>query len=305
MPASSELLAIVLDLNPQSWLVSRLLPESPSKLHFIDLWNCVLVYIKAFSALSKFKQQLLLILATNDKCEVLFCDNTIRLDCESLTLAVRDFFVNNVKAVGKGDCQMAAALSLAMCRINRSMKDGSARDFRILVLEACVAESFGDQYIALMNAVFSAQRLKVPIDVCVVGDFASKLLQQASALTKGIYADGRGCFNESIGQHHHHHHQPSEKSRRLALIPFLVFRFLRPVRVREQLRQPAETESSVDFGCFCVCHSHPVDIAWVCSSCLAVFCSNVGRICIVCKGRFRPLDLTRTAISGMALIRPH
>ncbi|XP_020250720.1 RNA polymerase II transcription factor B subunit 4-like [Asparagus officinalis] len=44
-----------------------------------------------------------------------------------------------------------------------------------------------EQYVAVMNAIFSAQRSMVPIDSCVVGAQHSAFLQQASYITGGIY----------------------------------------------------------------------------------------------------------------------
>ncbi|THG18632.1 hypothetical protein TEA_029956 [Camellia sinensis var. sinensis] len=43
------------------------------------------------------------------------------------------------------------------------------------------------QYVAVMNAIFSAQRLMVPIDSCVLGVQHSAFLQQASYITGGVY----------------------------------------------------------------------------------------------------------------------
>ncbi|KAK9096030.1 hypothetical protein Sjap_021527 [Stephania japonica] len=44
-----------------------------------------------------------------------------------------------------------------------------------------------EQYVAVMNAIFSAQRSMVPIDSCVIGAQHSAFLQQASYITGGVY----------------------------------------------------------------------------------------------------------------------
>ncbi|KAJ4824647.1 hypothetical protein Tsubulata_020483 [Turnera subulata] len=43
------------------------------------------------------------------------------------------------------------------------------------------------EYVAIMNAIFSAQRSMVPIDSCYVGAHNSAFLQQASHITGGVY----------------------------------------------------------------------------------------------------------------------
>jgi hypothetical protein len=40
-------------------------------------------------------------------------------------------------------------------------------------------------------------------------------------------------------------------------------------------------------GTTCVCHNKPMDKGYVCSICLAIYCSETGAICGVCGSRFR------------------
>ncbi|XP_030936471.1 general transcription and DNA repair factor IIH subunit TFB4-like [Quercus robur] len=44
-----------------------------------------------------------------------------------------------------------------------------------------------EQYVAIMNSIFSAQRSMVPIDSCYIGSNNSAFLQQASYITGGVY----------------------------------------------------------------------------------------------------------------------
>jgi len=101
---------------------------------------------------------------------------------------------------------MSGALSLALSYIHRSTTDlspttgatttasapragdvgsaGPSMTARILVVS--VSGDLANQYVAVMNNIFAAQRLRVPIDICkIAGD--TVFLQQASDSTGGIY----------------------------------------------------------------------------------------------------------------------
>lgn len=58
--------------------------------------------------------------------------------------------------------QTSAALSKALCMLNRAGAEALDRKCRILLLQCCA--DVPGQYIACMNAIFSAQRLSVMID---------------------------------------------------------------------------------------------------------------------------------------------
>ncbi|XWS23761.1 hypothetical protein CRYUN_Cryun28dG0043000 [Craigia yunnanensis] len=60
-----------------------------------------------------------------------------------------------------------------------------------------------EQYVAIMNAIFSAQRPMVPIDSCYIGAQNSAFLQQASYITGGVHHKPQnldGCFNISCAK---------------------------------------------------------------------------------------------------------
>lgn len=75
---------------------------------------------------------------------------------------------------------MSAALSKAMCMISRFAGDQSQTvatpAARILVLQA--SADVTNQYIACMNAIFSAQRLSVAIDGIAVTAAKSAFIEQ-------------------------------------------------------------------------------------------------------------------------------
>ncbi|MCJ1229526.1 RNA polymerase II transcription factor B subunit 4 [Toensbergia leucococca] len=128
---------------------------------------------------------------------------------------------------------------------------------RILVLS--VSGDLAHQYIPLMNCIFAAQNLSIPIDICkIAGD--TVFLQQASDATRGTY----------IKLEH-----PQ------GLLQYLMMGFLPDQTSRQYLISP--TQVGVDFRAACFCHRRVVDTGFVCSICLSIFCSPPeGAICLTC-----------------------
>ncbi|KAI9772535.1 MAG: RNA polymerase II transcription factor B subunit 4 [Geoglossum simile] len=183
---------------------------------------------------------------------------------------------------GTSTTMMAGALTLALAYINREIQayeeigggvsggDGSSVaggadategkpgiQSRILVLS--VSGDLAFQYIPIMNCIFAAQRKKIPIDICkIAGD--TVFLQQASDATRGVYMhlqDPRG------------------------LLQYLMLAFLPDQTSRRHLIMPSQV--NVDFRAACFCHKLVVDIGFVCSICLSIFCSPPeGAICLTC-----------------------
>ena len=82
---------------------------------------------------------------------------------------------------------VAGGLCMALSYVNRYFRQREGRKARILVLTASGSTSF--HYMNYMNAFFTAQRLGVPIDTCVL-ECDSGLLQQGADIT-GKYLFGR------------------------------------------------------------------------------------------------------------------
>ncbi|GAB1191353.1 hypothetical protein APSETT444_000525 [Aspergillus pseudonomiae] len=119
---------------------------------------------------------------------------------------------------------------------------------RILIISVSGASDSAHQYIPIMNSIFACQRLHIPIDVCKLSGDAV-FLQQASDATKGVYMS----LTEPRG-----------------LLQYLMMAFLPDQRSRRHLVLP--TRVDVDFRAACFCHRRVVDIGFVCSICLSIFC---------------------------------
>ena len=128
---------------------------------------------------------------------------------------------------------------------------------RILLISVSPSHDLAHQYIPIMNSIFACQRLSIPIDVCQIptpgaSSHSTVFLQQASDATKGIYI-------------------PLSKATSGGLLQYLMMAFLPSQSSRTHLVLP--TRIDVDFRAACFCHRRVVDIGFVCSICLSIFCS--------------------------------
>jgi transcription initiation factor TFIIH subunit 3 len=131
---------------------------------------------------------------------------------------------------------------------------------RILILS--VSGDLADQYIPIMNSIFACQRLSIPIDILkLAGD--TVFLQQAADATGGIY-------------------MALDEQSRAGFLQYLMFAYLPDQTARDHLTMPGESEG-VDFRAACFCHRRVVDVGFVCSICLSIFCEPMqdGQ-CLTC-----------------------
>ncbi|KAL6706779.1 RNA polymerase II transcription factor B subunit 4 [Coniothyrium glycines] len=129
---------------------------------------------------------------------------------------------------------------------------------RILIVS--VSGDLANQYIPVMNSIFAAQRKRIPIDILkLAGD--TVLLQQASDATGGVYM---------------------KPERPEGLLQYLMMAFLPDTTARASLVIPSA--GGVDFRAACFCHRKVVDIGFVCSVCLSIFCSASlpDNLCLTC-----------------------
>uniref|UniRef100_W5MFG1 General transcription factor IIH subunit 3 n=1 Tax=Lepisosteus oculatus TaxID=7918 RepID=W5MFG1_LEPOC len=153
---------------------------------------------------------------------------------------------------------LAGSLAKALCYIHRLSKEleaGPEMKSRILVIKA--AEDCALQYMNFMNVIFAAQKQSILIDACVL-DSDSGLLQQACDITGGLYL--------KIPQ-------------KIALAQYLLWVFLPDADQRSQLVLPPPAH--VDYRAACFCHRNLIEIGYVCSVCLSIFCT-FSPICTTC-----------------------
>uniref|UniRef100_A0A1I8GS65 General transcription factor IIH subunit 3 n=1 Tax=Macrostomum lignano TaxID=282301 RepID=A0A1I8GS65_9PLAT len=159
---------------------------------------------------------------------------------------------------------MAGCLVKALCYIarrEREIQPGVRLASRVLLLRGCRDEA--SQYMALMNAVFAAQKRQIPIDACVISS-DSTLLRQAAELSGGFYL---------------------RLPRPSALLQCLLSLFLAEPAVRQASLTLPPSLGPSDSRPACFCHRKLVSIAHVCSICLSVYCSYTP-LCTTCHATF-------------------
>lgn len=197
---------------------------------------------------------------------------------------------------------LSAALARALCVLNRAhqlrtrrsssthgnetsgISDGMENDLlangRVLALVASPDNLA--QYVPMMNCIFSAQRLGIPVDSCILSHEDSTYFQQAAHLTNGVcvrvHRDDRGAVSDSLLQ--------------TLQTVFLVDR-----QGRDLIAMPAAEK--VDFRASCMQTKKVIDEGFTCSVCLSTFDLSVGKgaaMCPVCNARFAILGRPKRSL---------
>ncbi|PBP20727.1 transcription factor Tfb4 [Diplocarpon rosae] len=292
--ASPALLVIVLDTNPHAWaLLASTLPLS-------EAIAIILTFINAHLAVNNANQVAVVASHSHRAAWLYPRPPTVSEDVEmsdgnvdnvnkyrpfalvedSVLASLRELISTTTQddVATTTTTQMAGALTLALSYINKASQKFSGIDTdskpaplssenadtvtglqsRILVVS--VSGDLAHQYIPIMNTTFAAQRLRIPIDILkLAGD--TVFLQQASDATRGIYMQLRNPQG---------------------LLQYLMMAFLPDQMARKHLVAP--TQEVVDFRAACFCHRKVVDIGFVCSICLSIFCSPPeGAVCLTCS----------------------
>ncbi|XP_014612322.1 PREDICTED: general transcription factor IIH subunit 3 [Polistes canadensis] len=265
-----NLLIVVLDVNP----LQRIVKEEAKIL--TQCLDSTIVFANAH-----------LMQASNNQLAVMAChghgamflypsdkDNDIRqIDGQyekftELERTVRrqiQLFVNQIPSDTSlnGESLISGALSMALCYISRVSQDKDGDEkfcSRILVITASNDSTM--QYMNYMNIFFTAQKMGVILDVCSL-DQELTLLQQGCDITGGNYL--------KVPQLN-------------GLLQYLLWVFLPDSSVRSKLVLPPPVE--VDYRAACFCHQELVDIGYVCSVCLSIFC-KFSPICTTCHTVFK------------------
>ncbi|KAJ8894723.1 hypothetical protein PR048_000030 [Dryococelus australis] len=143
--------------------------------------------------------------------------------------------------------------------LERELSSGFKMNSRVLVITG--SSDSASQYMNYMNVFFTAQKQNVMIDVCSL-DQELGLLQQGCDITGGLYL---------------------QVPQLQGLVQYLLWVFLPEPPIRRKLVLPPPVK--VDYRAACFCHRELVDIGFVCSVCLSIFC-KFSPICTTCQTFF-------------------
>ncbi|PWZ00945.1 transcription factor Tfb4 [Testicularia cyperi] len=181
-------------------------------------------------------------------------------------------------AIDAGGSAPGSAQTRAGGNSSASQTSGSGFRSRILVLSA--TQDASTQYIPMMNCIFAAQKKAITIDVCKLFGQDTVFLQQAAYLTGGTYfrldggSDGSAAESSAAG---------SAADLRASLVQTLLTTYLPSRSMRTSMNLP--TLEEIDFRAACFCHRKIVDIGYICSVCLSLFCQPRPN-CLTCKSKF-------------------
>ncbi|KAJ5875793.1 Transcription factor Tfb4 [Penicillium soppii] len=301
-----SLLTIVIDTNPHAWaLLENSLPLTKAIANILVFINAHLAcnYANEVAVVASHTQKASWLYPSpkaDTDGDIAMGDTPTRHNKYRPFRLVEEQITRNLQALmdsttpshlqGNTSTMLAGALTLALSHINRrtiawadehggaNLKDAAAEgsssgpsnrysasnederlQSRILVVSVSGSSDSAHQYIPVMNSIFACQRLHIPIDVCKLSGDAV-FLQQASDATKGVYM----ALTEPRG-----------------LLQYLMMAFLPDQRSRRHLVLP--TRVDVDFRAACFCHRRVVDVGFVCSICLSIFCEPPpGSDCMTC-----------------------
>ncbi|TQD91099.1 hypothetical protein C1H46_023333 [Malus baccata] len=264
-----SLLMVLLDTNPFFW--------SSSNLPFSKFLPHVLAFLNSILLLNQLNQ--VVVIATGyNSCSYIYDSSSdsnqgsdhgriMPARCSNLLQKLEEFVIKDEQLFKEGSREgissslLSGSLSMALCfdeQIYRGFFDQghfilnlavTMHAMQILCLQG--SSDGPEQYVAIMNSIFSAQRSMVPIDSCYMGSSNSAFLQQASYITGGVYLKPQ---------------QPN------GLFQYLSTVFATDLHSRAFLQLPKSL--GVDFRASCFCHKKTIDMGYICSVCLSIFCKH-------------------------------
>ncbi|KAI9026289.1 RNA polymerase II transcription factor B subunit 4 [Hyaloraphidium curvatum] len=278
-----SLLVTVLDVNAATW--SSLERDLPPVL-FQTVVDSVLIFANSFLA-CRHDNSLAIVAAMRDSSRLLhYTDEPESTEAlsdlsrvpdssylrhwtlgDKISSRVRTLFAEQQQELQKSQTSpspkdttvaLSGALSLALSHINKVTKVRDLVHVRSRILVISASSDAAEQYIPLMNCFFAAQKMAVPIDICRLGSRDSSMLQQAASISNGVYLR---CSAEEALQKLLFAYLPDHYSRG----------YLRPIGNR-----------NVDFRAACFCHRKVIDVGFVCSVCLSIFCEPPRDVCSTC-----------------------
>lgn len=258
-----SLLMVLIDTNPFFW------NSINSTLSFSKFLSNVLAFLNSILLLNQLNQVVLIATGYNS-CDYIFdssASQSQNLRAESLLKKLEEFVEKDESLCregsvdGPGFSLLSGSLSMALCYIQKVFRSGPLHPRpRILCLHG--SPDGPGQYVAIMNAIFSAQRSMVPVDSCILGAQHSAFLQQASYITGGVYLKPQLLDG---------------------LFQYLSTVFATDLHSRSFLQLPKPV--GVDFRASCFCHKNTIDMGYICSVCLSIFCKHHKK-CSTCGSVF-------------------
>jgi len=267
---SNQLLVVVVDVNPNQLMYAK------NKGSFSSVMNSVLTFMNSHLMMHA-SNRVCLVAAHATGCSYLYPDpdegkqilrqqdgqHEAFYQFETVVRRRLKMVINMDLHSVATESLIAGGLAMALTYINKLTSTlGPAQTVCPRLLAISSTGDSAAQYINYMNTFFTAQKLNITVDCCMLGQ-DSGLLQQGCDITSGVYLKV-----EHIDR----------------LLEYLIWMFLPCVPVRKMLGAPPPIR--VDYRAACFCHRQLVDIGYVCSVCLSIFC-KFNPVCTTCHAVFQ------------------
>ncbi|KAF3991686.1 hypothetical protein FT663_00997 [Candidozyma haemuli var. vulneris] len=198
----------------------------------------------------------------------------------ALTYTNRLLHVDQSISTTTGSAINSTASTMGSSGTTSTSGNPSTTSMHARVLIVTPNDTYESNYIAIMNSIFAAQKMKVPLDVAKLGGHQAPYLQQAADATNGVYL---------------HIKEPQ------GLMQVLSTAYFLEPSLRSIVILP--TNSNVNYKASCFITGKPVDIGFVCSVCLCIM-SVVPKSghCPTCQSKFDERFLERL-IRGPVIAR--
>ncbi|KAL5368385.1 putative transcription factor [Cryptosporidium parvum] len=262
--------------------------QSNAQSNLLVSGECVLNSIFQFTRLynlSTGQKKKLNIYLCDSKGENLLFDGFISGLTKELQFEIMPKMLEEIsERISLGEMKMSPTISKCLCKINSTRKkfgyNRSEKD-RIILLDASNKDEYISQYVSLLNCGFASQKLDVVIDVVSVTRNPSPLLNNLVDICNGLnlkysqIVDSLAESNIEINKEDHHWLDQG-------LTPFLIFHLLPSIQAREEIFISINKTKQTGLA-VCFCHHQKIEIGYVCSSCLSIFCSRFkAPICSTC-----------------------
>ncbi|KAF8404108.1 hypothetical protein HHK36_008988 [Tetracentron sinense] len=247
-------------------IILNLFSNNSTSLTFSKFLTHVLSFLNSIILLNQLNQVVVIATGVNS-CDYIYDSSSLPATMESSDggrmpalcskmlqkleeFVIRDERLSKEESVaGNVSSLLSGSLSLALCYIQRVFRSGPLHPQPRRFVN-CVAGRM------------AGCKARVPIDSCAIGAQHSAFLQQASYITGGVYL------------------KPQQLD---GLFQYLSTVFATDLQSRSFLQLPKPV--GVDFRASCFCHKKTIDMGYICSVCLSIFCKHHKK-CSTCGSVF-------------------
>ncbi|SBT37532.1 RNA polymerase II transcription factor B subunit 4, putative (TFB4) [Plasmodium ovale wallikeri] len=294
-------LILVIDVNFSIWCEGLKLKFDKNNIKTVKLsefLKSIFQFIR-FYCLMNNSERICIIATCSSNCKIIYenyisyaKNNLTENDYSSNTYDNLINFINDNKSNKLTESTLSSALAIALCYNNRMCNLYEHISTRIFLLDISKSHFYTNQYTQLMNIAYNAKRNNIIIDVFSV-NFKTQILEQICNITNGLYIDNTIFLNVNCTDNVED-----------ILTQTIIFWFLPSNNSRKYFSNTYLNEDTNI--AVCTCHNKQIDIAYICSCCLAIYCSekdtqtNKDRIsCSVCKTRFTKALLRNKTVSDL------